>query len=396
MTTNGSPGVIIGAGIAGLATAIFAKEHGLSVALLERSAEIDCDDHLLWIAPNGLHILERMGLVDEVLKASVPQEGMIFATKKLTPLMTLSGDSLRRSCGYPIVAIRRRDLWQTLERRWRDLGEEIRFGNRVDRIDTTGNMVSIHLEGSDDPLKAPWVIGADGMGSKVRAAIAPHSAVRYQGIRTWLGLSVTPAAERYVGRTIEAWGKGTRFVLTSMDGRTVHFSALERPSHYESNSAPIPNDTLGRLQRLFDGYHPDVSAVLRAADPESLVRCNFGVVDGLNDPCRGAVAVVGDAAHGMPPNMGQGASLGLEDALWVVKTIKYLDDPEAAFRTYGQGRNRRVREMRMLANSMNSLFQPQSSLACLARDALSALIPDRLTALRMGQLYQPAWPSLPS
>ncbi|NBS88297.1 MAG: hypothetical protein EBS60_09525, partial [Verrucomicrobia bacterium] len=38
-----------------------------------------------------------------------------------------------------------------------------------------------------------WVIGADGMGSKVRAAIAPHSAVRYQGIRTWLGLSVTPA-----------------------------------------------------------------------------------------------------------------------------------------------------------------------------------------------------------
>jgi 2-polyprenyl-6-methoxyphenol hydroxylase-like FAD-dependent oxidoreductase len=106
--------------------------------------------------------------------------------------------------------------------------------------------------------------------------------------------------------------------------------------------------------------------------------------------------VIGDAAHGMPPNMGQGSSLGLEDALWVTQLLKSLGDPEAAFRAYAQGRRKRVHEMGFLANAMNGLFQPEGRVACVARDVISALIPDRLTALRMGQLYQPAWPALPN
>jgi 2-polyprenyl-6-methoxyphenol hydroxylase-like FAD-dependent oxidoreductase len=391
-----SQGVIVGAGIAGLATAILARELGLNVALYERTAEIRCDDHLLWIAPNGLHLLERLGLVDEIIRASTPQEGMIFATKNLSPLMTLTGDALRRSCGFPIIAVRRRDLWQALERRWRASGGDIHYGHAVDRIEMTGDGATVFFAGTGQALRAAYVIGADGMGSKVRAAIEPRSTVQYQGIRTWLGHSVTPVAERYVGRTIEAWGRGTRFVLTSLDGRTVHFSALERSPVYETNAAPIPDDTLGRLQSAFATYHSDVVAVLKAADPQSLVRCNFGVVSGLAEPFSGPVAVIGDAAHGMPPNMGQGASLGLEDALYISQMLASLAEPEAAFRAYARGRRGRVQDMRFLANAMNSLFQPEHPVACLARDVISALIPDRLTALRMGQLYQPAWPVVKS
>jgi 2-polyprenyl-6-methoxyphenol hydroxylase-like FAD-dependent oxidoreductase len=396
MINSHSHGMIIGAGIAGIATAVFAREHGIGADLYERSAEIRCDDHLLWIAPNGLHLLAELGVLDQVLQTSVAQEGMIFATKKLIPVMTLTGDSLRRSCGYPIVAVRRRDLWQALEGRLRRCGGEIHFGHTIERLEQERDGVVVHFAGESQPVMAPWVIGGDGMGSKVRTAIAPGSAVEYQGIRTWLGKSETPVAKDYVGRTIEAWGRGCRFVLTSLDGQTVHFSALERSTQYESNGAPIRGDTLARLQRLFCDFHPHVVSILEAADPHSLVRCNFGVVSGLKEPFRGRIAVIGDAAHGMPPNMGQGASLGLEDALWITKMLNCLgSEPESAFRVYAQGRQRRVDEMRFLANAMNGLFQPEKRWACLARDFIAALIPDRLTALRMGQLYQPSWPVLP-
>jgi 2-polyprenyl-6-methoxyphenol hydroxylase-like FAD-dependent oxidoreductase len=397
MINSDSHGMIIGAGIAGIATAIFARELGIGADLYERSAEILCDDHLLWIAPNGLHLLAELGVLDQVLQASVAQEGMIFATKNLIPVMTLTGDSLRRSCGYPIVAVRRRDLWQALERRLKRCGGDIHFGHAAQQIEYGSDGVVVHFAGESQPVVGPWVIGADGMGSKVRTAIDPGSAVEYQGIRTWLGKSETPVARDYVGRTIEAWGRGIRFVLTSLDGQTVHFSALERSTPYESNGAPIRVDTLARLQRLFRDFHPHVVSILEAADPHSLMRCNFGVVSGLKEPFRGRIALIGDAAHGMPPNMGQGASLGLEDALWITKTLKGLrEDPESAFRAYAQGRRRRVDEMRFLANAMNGLFQPEKRWACLTRDFIAALIPDRLTALRMGQLYQPAWPPVPA
>lgn len=385
-------GAIIGAGIAGLATAIFARQLGVEVEIHEQSGSISCDDHLLWIAPNGLHLLERLGLFEAVRAAGVDQEVMAFATRQLAPLMSLTGESLRRSCGHPIVALRRRTLWQALAGKWRQMGGVIHHGSRLEAIDDTGTSVRLAFADGRPSVAAPWVIGADGMGSRVRRVIAPESRVEYQEIRTWLGTSTTRVAARHVGRTVEAWGDGTRFVLTSLDGETVHFSALERSSAYESNGAPIPGDTLARLARRFAAYHPDVAAVLAGAEPRSLVRCNFGVVVDLPRSCRGLIAVVGDAAHGMPPNMGQGASLGLEDALWIAHELAGRDDAAAAFRRYDAARRGRVAEMRRLANAMNRLFQPESRWAQGLRDRVAALVPDRMTARRMGQLYQPTVP----
>lgn len=385
-------GIIVGGGISGLAAAIFAQEQGLTAEVYERNRAVSSDDHLLWIAPNGLHLLKRLGLAETVLSAALPQEAMVFATRALRPLMTLHGASLRASCDFPIVAVRRCDLWEALERRWRSCGGDIHYGHAITEIEDLGAGQGVRCTGDFGVRMAPWLIGADGMGSKVRETLGQPSRVGYQGIRTWLGRSVSPVAANYVGRTIEAWGQGTRFVLTSLDGKRVYFSALERAALYEKNAAPIPDDTLPRLQAAFATYHPDVTAVLEAADPRSLVRCNFGVVTGLERPYRGRIAVIGDAAHGMPPNMGQGASLGLEDALWITHHIARNKDPGSAFACYAAGRRRRIREMRSLANAMNGLFQPEKAWACLVRDSVAALIPDFLTAKRMGHLYQPAFP----
>jgi 2-polyprenyl-6-methoxyphenol hydroxylase-like FAD-dependent oxidoreductase len=387
-------GAIIGGGIAGLAAALFAQESGMDVAVYERSKSVSCADHLLWIAPNGLHLLQRLGLADELLKASVPQEAMIFATKNLRPLMTLSGDSLRQSCDFPIVAIRRKNLWDALETLWRSRGGQIFYDHALRALETAEDHVTAHFGDQQASVQAAWVMGADGMGSKVRELVFPESRVNYQGIRTWLGRSKTRIASRHIGQTIEAWGTGTRFVLTSLDGETVYFSALERSSVYDSNAAPIPHTTLSRLQAQFSEYHCDIQMTLASADPGSLVRCNFGVVSGVPVPVWGRVVLIGDAAHGMPPNMGQGASLALEDALWATHFLAQKEEIPAAFQLYADGRERRVGEMRSLANAMNLLFQPKSRLGSRVRNSLAALVPDALTAVRMGQLYQPSVPRL--
>lgn len=387
-------GVIIGGGIAGLSAAIFARQQGMDVAVYERGRSDSCDDHLLWIAPNGLHILDRLGLLDDILEQTVDQEIMRFSDRMLSPLMTLHGQALRKTCGFPIVAIRRRQLWQAIAQKWTGLGGTIQNGFELQNIVTSDNEVTLHFANHEDPVRSSWVIGADGMGSQVRKLFAPQSIIQYQGIRTWLGKSHTTVAKNYVGSTIEAWGAGSRFVLTSLDGEWIHFSALERSQTYEANNAPIASETLPRLRNIFAEYHDDVQAVLANADPTSLVRCNFGVVSNLRQTHAGLMTVIGDAAHGMPPNMGQGASLGLEDALWVTYELSRSPDPRLAFERYANARQSRVGEMRSLANAMNRLFQPESRWAQRLRDKVAAVIPDSLTARRMGALYQPAVPPI--
>lgn len=386
-------GIILGAGIAGLATAIFARRQGLKVELYERADVPQIADHLIWIAPNGMQLLSQLGLAEDLLKRAVAQEGMIFSNRLLKPLMTLHGSALRRSCGFPIVALRRHDLWHALNRLWLREGGVTHYGVRLDTIKACESHVELYVSDATSPITAAWLIGADGMGSAVRSHIAPSARIAYQGIRTWLGQAKTPIAARYIGQTIEAWGSGTRFVLTSLDGELVYFSALERPDAYESNGAPISANTLPRLQTLFSEYHYEVSEVLAAAEPASLIRCNFGVVVDIPTIHRGRLALVGDAAHGMPPNMGQGASLALEDALWVTHELAKRDDPASAFGAYARARQARVAEMRRLANAMNDLFQPRSWWAQTLRDTIAPLVPDRLTAYRMGEMYQAAVPT---
>ena len=314
--------VIVGAGIAGIATALFANNFGLRLDIYERDAKKESSDHLIWLAPNGLRVLEQLGLVEKIRERSVEQNIMGFTDKALKPLLSLRAESLRRHCIYPIVAIKRCDLMAILYEALDARGLTIHWGHALDTLNVLEDKsweLTFKTPFHEKPsvqIKASFVVAADGIGSKLRQWVSPEAKVTYQGIRTWLGRSEdVPVAPQHVGQTLEVWGQGTRFVLSSLDGKTVYWSALERSDLYEPNQAPIPEGTLDRLKRLFGDYHYDVRQTLEHGVPSSLVRCNFGVVQGVHATYKNNMVLVGDAAHGMPPNMGQGASLGLEDGL---------------------------------------------------------------------------------
>jgi 2-polyprenyl-6-methoxyphenol hydroxylase-like FAD-dependent oxidoreductase len=379
-------GAIIGGGIAGLSAALFAQQQGVQLPVFEKRADGYAIDHLLWLAPNGLHMLETLGLVDEVLARSTPQECMRFSTASLRVLLSLDCRELARTNRYPIVAIRRRSLHQIMSEALQCRGGTITFGGELENLEVRHDGVLVTLR-SRPPLRLSYVLAADGIGSAIRSSLFPTSTVKYQGIRTWLGSSRSPVGRAFVGKTVEMWGRGTRFVATSLDDEHIYWSALERPARYEGQSLPIPADTIDRLRGIFATYHPHVGEILSKASPEELVRCNFSVVEGLPAYYRGRVCLLGDAAHGMPPNMGQGASLALEDAFSAVRELAASDAVEAAFSSYDRGRRPRVSRVVRLANQMNGAFQPTSRVAALLRNAVTAIFPQRLTQRKMARLY---------
>ncbi|MBM4252689.1 MAG: hypothetical protein FJ146_12010 [Deltaproteobacteria bacterium] len=391
MRMTGKRGIVIGAGIGGIASGIALALKGLEVAIFESRNEVVEADHLLWIAPNGLGAMEQLGILDAVMQVATPQEIMGFTTSQQRPLMSLLGGDLAASLNHPIVAVRRRDLMQILFKRLYSLGGKIAFGHKLTHVSDDPRSVTVTFANGLRST-ADFIIGADGMGSRVRGFVAGSARVRYQGLRTWLGYSDLPCAANYVGKTLELWGVGTRFVLTSLDGKRLYWSALERHPSYESSRDHDPDSVIKRLRELFADYHSDVVAALASAQVESFRLSNFSVVEELKASYRGRLLLIGDASHGMPPNMGQGASLALEDAIWAAALCSSYDDVAEAWAQFDRVRKSRVLEMMKLANFMNTAFQPKSSAASGLRNMVAAMIPDALTARRMIQLYASALP----
>lgn len=379
--------VIIGGGIAGLGAALFAKQFGLSLPIYEKNPQLECQDNLLWLAPNGLAMIDRLGLLAEVKQKARAQDSMVFASQQLKPLMQMKGSALAAQLGWPILAIRRGDLYRLLLDKFLAAGGVVHFDHRLEAIQQTQDKLLLSFA-NREPVLCEYAIAADGIGSATRQLIFPESFVRYQGLRTYLGKSHSPAAKHFVGQTFEIWGQGTRFVVTSLDGETAYWSAIERPLVYEKNQAPLPANIVENLQKTFADYHPYVQELLKAATAESIHRSNFGVVAGLPRYFHGRIGLIGDAAHGMPPNMGQGASLGLEDALNIVKLLAADSEGGLFFAQHDRMRRKRAKQMMQLANSMNTSFQPKTRWASALRNLIAALIPDRLSEMRMVQLYR--------
>ena len=169
------------------------------------------------------------------------------------------------------------------------------------------------------------------------------------------------------------WGRGKRFGLVHVDDRRVYCFAV-------ANAPPDRPDpaahSVGRFRQRFAEFAGPVPEVLAQIErPEQLLHNDLSEV--VHRPwARGRVLLVGDAAHGMTPNMGQGAAMALEDVavLWQLIAEKHpLDETQ---RRWVERREPRVRWVQDQSRRIGRVGQWQSPLACRLRNALMRRVPD--------------------
>ena len=364
-------GVILGGGVAGLATALNFQQSGLDVPIIEKRSEGFLSHHLIWLAPNGIQELERLGLADRIKQIGVEQISMIFADKNLQTLMQLRGRKLKSLCSENIIAVRRCDLYSVLLESFMNRGGQIFKGVSVDKIEFEQD--SVRLSVQDEVLQAKFLVGADGVYSQVRSVLNSRYKPKKQGIYALLGKTKWRHASQYIGRTIEAWGKGSRFVFTAMNDQDVYWSAL---SYEESPEGD-------RLVETFSDYHPHVNKLIQSRDPSFDKKVPFVTLHAPKQQ-EGPIALIGDACHAMPPNMGQGASLAMEDA----RHIAELWVANKNFRGLEKSRSARVRKAQFMANSMNTFFQPKSQTAAIIRNSVAKALPNRLLERSAVNFYE--------
>ncbi|WP_340379925.1 FAD-dependent monooxygenase [Streptomyces sp. SS7] len=357
---NQGTAVVVGGGIGGLAAAVGLRRIGWDVTVLERAPAFADVGAGISMHANGVRALEALGVGEAVRAVVRPLYTGGTRNRDGRLLARMDGAALERRLGTPVVGVLRADLHRVLR-------EALPAGCVRNGEEVTG---------LGELPDADLVVAADGVNSRLRAALFPgHPGAVYSGTTVLRAVTERPPLDPPddLGLT---WGPGAEFGhLVFRDGRVEWHAVLDVPPGVRHA------DPLAEMRRRFAGWHAPVPALLAATRPEDVLHHD---IHELRTPLPaftvGRVALLGDAAHAMTPNLGQGASQALEDA--VVLAARLSDGPTVtdALRRYDAERRRRTRSVARAARQAGRMGHGLTHpLATALRDTALRLAPSGLT-----------------
>jgi 2-polyprenyl-6-methoxyphenol hydroxylase-like FAD-dependent oxidoreductase len=361
--------VVIGAGIGGLAAAAGLGRAGWEVTVCERASSLEPVGAALALGPNGLRALDAIGAGDQLRALAVPQEIGLRRSDGRWLMRSTSARMISDRFGDPVILLPRSALLDALAARVPD--GVIRLATEVTAVESPGGGTSPArvVTAADGTLDADLVVAADGIGSATRRALFPdHPGLRYAGFTTWRLLAGPLSGEFPMG---ESWGRGSVFgVMPLSDGRVYCYAAAPAVAGQHAG------DELAELVRLFGRWHEPIPTLLAASRPQDVLRNDVAeLAEPLPSFHRGRVALLGDAAHPMTPNLGQGACQALEDAA-VIAWLAAGTEPAqvtAMLGRYTAARLKRATDIVRWSHRAGAMATWTSPAAVALRDTLAGL-----------------------
>ncbi|MGA5895252.1 FAD-dependent monooxygenase [Streptomyces venetus] len=384
----GNTAVVVGGGIGGLAAAIGLRRVGWEVTVVERASMLEDAGAGISLAANGVRALDALGVGEAVRAASRGQYRGGTRTPGGAWLARMDGAVLEKAVGTPIMGIPRSTLHQLLR-------EALPAGALL--VGSEAGSVrqispgTVRVGCGDTVLDADLVVAADGIGSKVRSLLFPaHPGPVHSGSTVLRAIT-----ERSVELRTDfelTWGQGAEFGhIAFRDGRAEWHAVLNLPPGTRFA------DPLAELRRRFRDWHDPIPALFDATRPAAVLHHDVKEIrTPLPSFTVGRIALLGDAAHAMTPNLGQGACQALEDSITLAAALATEPTVEAALARYDAERRPRSQAVARAARQAGRMGQQLSHpLAVALRNTAMRLTPSPL-ATRM-ILRHHAWvpPRLP-
>ncbi|GHG02957.1 FAD-dependent oxidoreductase [Thalassotalea marina] len=356
---------IIGAGVAGLALAIFARKQGITVTIYERNQEISTIGAGITLWPNAIFVIKQLGVLATIEELSGKPEFI----RQFDQFFTMQGEldikEINEHCQLPSLTILRRDLMKVLAERANALGAEFKFDHQIEQHDIDGLMQTHDL-----------VIGCDGrMKSASRDKLFENKPLPvYQGFINIIGIS--QLANEQLDHAIEDYrGQQQRFGIVPIKSGLCYWAAAWPASL--DKKRPV-DDWYHEMHQRFQHWPNQVKQVLSSYNINSLNRIFVHDIDPLPYWHKSNLIVIGDAAHAPLPTSGQGACQALEDAWHLMQTLTtdaLLDDQLTSFY---QQRIAKVTAAQMAGRSVakhifSTTEQPSVSFSNISAEQLSSL-----------------------
>jgi FAD-dependent urate hydroxylase len=313
--------LVIGGGIGGLAAALALRRVGASVHVFERVPELHEVGAGLGLWMNAVRVLDRLGVGAEIRAIGAPLSLAEVCSFRGAVLSRLELSEVVPGADAVNYVLHRADLHAALARQLP--ADVLRTASEcvAVRQDETG-VVASFAEGP--PVRGALLVGADGLHSVVRPELWGRDRTRYSGQTCYRGVARLRVPDPHVLREVQ--GPGMRAAVCPLGADRVYWWAAINAEAGE------PDEPAARRQHLLERFRgwPYLVPEAIAATEGPILRNDLVDRAPLKRWSRGRATLLGDAAHPMLPNLGQGACTAIEDALVLARAVSdHGPTPEA-------------------------------------------------------------------
>lgn len=362
--------LVVGAGVAGLAVMNRLQAAGFSPILVEKAAKIRADGTALLLGVNAVSILNKMGLADKLAQNAVQLEAMIGLDMNGKLLARNDFSYMQQKTGFHTYGVHREFLSNLL---LESLGNApILTNKKLLRVENDATGAKAFFE-TGEIEEYDLIIGADGVNSPVRRSIFGDIAFRDSKQGCWRFVVDMPKDFKHQA-IFEHLGLGKRAGYMPMNNQQLYGYFLLDNDQYQAETPP--QQLLAHFQSFGQHWHTIAAAI------DTQTKFIFNEIKDLSKICfaKGSVVLIGDAAHAVTPNMGQGAAMGLEDADVLADVLATESTLEDALSKFVKRRYKRVKEMRDISYFMGKINQAKSPLFCAVRNGFYKTIPTRFSS----------------
>ncbi len=398
---------IIGGGIAGLTAAVALQQQGLSATVYEAASTPRATGKGIWLPSNALQVMARLGCAEAMYAKGINIDRIELRNKNNTLLQHLELASVRSRFGHGTLSIRRQDLHEQLQAALAP--DSLVLGKRSQSLQEHADGVEVTFaDGSE--VSCEVVIAADGVHSLARAHVitqnsksithnnkptmstsqtnatatnaADTHAWCYAGQRCFLGIANVSLPDGLHHTVREIWGGQHRFGFSAVTPEQVYWFAPISMAQ----DAPVPSDIKAFLQKAYQDFPEPVGQLLEHTPATDIITTELGDLSKVDTWHSPRVVLIGDAAHAMTPNLGQGGAQAIEDAYMLTQELSQ-HALEHAFTSYVTRRQRKAQSISLRARHFGQLAhleQPWSTV----RDACLRLVPSRLNQPALASMYR--------
>ncbi|KAL5750842.1 hypothetical protein ACOSP7_025445 [Xanthoceras sorbifolium] len=363
--------IIVGAGIAGLATAVSLHRLGIGSLVLEQADSLRTGGTSLTLFKNGWRVLDAIGVGSDLRSQFLEIQGMAVKSEDGRELRSFKFKDEDES--QEVRAVERRILLETLANQLPP--ESIHFSSKLAKIEKNADGDTILELVDRTRLHGKIVIGCDGIRSPV-AKWMGFSEPKYVGHCAYRGLGYFPDGQPFEPKVNYIYGRGLRAGYVPVSPTRVYwFICFNNPSPGPKITDPVLLKK--QAKDLVRNWPAEILNIIDLTPDDTIIRTPL--VDRWLWPAvspsasTGRVVLVGDAWHPMTPNLGQGACCALEDAVVLARKLANATKSgnaslEDALRSYESERWPRIFPLTIRANLVGSLLQWENPVVCSVRN----------------------------